>query len=128
MPPGSNLRARLGLAAAGIVSLTLVAGDAAAAPEVTHWSAYLRAQPSESAAVIDEIPHGALINVGACSGEWCQVINGVRGGWIDKDALTLPTPPRGGAPTTPPDCASAGQAAGRTPEIVRFCHTKPPGS
>ncbi len=85
---------------AGALSLLFLAQSAGAEPEVTHWSAYLRAQPSESAAVIDE---------------------------IDKDALSLPAPPRGGAPTSPPDCAWAGQAAAHAPEPTQFCHTKSPG-
>jgi hypothetical protein len=110
----------------GFASLLVFAQTAMAEPEVAHWSAYLRAQPSQSAAVIDEIRHGARIDVGQCAGDWCRVRNGAESGWIDKDALTLPAPPHGGAPTNPPDCAWAGQAAGRIPEPTKFCHTKPP--
>jgi hypothetical protein len=95
-------------------------------PQVTHWSAYLRAQPSQSGAVIDEIRHGSLIDVSHCAGDWCQVRNGAESGWIDKDALNLPTPPRGGVATNPPDCAWAGQAAAHAPEPNQFCHTKSP--
>lgn len=113
---------------AGALSLLLLAQSALAEPEVTHWSAYLRAQPSESAAVIDEIRHGSRIDVGHCAGDWCQVRNGAESGWIDKDALSLPAPPRGGAPTSPPDCAWAGQAAAHATEPTQFCHTKSPGS
>jgi len=111
-----------------LASLVALPKGAKAEPQITHWSAYLRAQPSESAAVIDEIRHGSRIDVGRCNGDWCQVRNGAESGWIDKDALTLPTPPRGGGPTSPPDCAWAGQAAGRAPEATRFCHTKFPGA
>jgi hypothetical protein len=112
----------------GLASLLISANAARAEPEVTHWSAYLRAGPSESAAVIDEIRHGSRIDVGHCAGDWCQVNNGAESGWIDKDALSLPVPPHGGAATNPPDCAWAGQAAGRAPEPNQFCHTKSPGS
>jgi hypothetical protein len=112
----------------GLASLLILANGAMAEPQVTHWSAYLRAQPSESAAVIDEIRHGSRIDVGRCAGDWCQVKNGAESGWIDKDALSLPAPPHGGAPTQPADCAWAGQAAAHAPEPTRFCHTKGPSS
>jgi hypothetical protein len=110
----------------GAAALLIMAQSAKAEPEVTHWSAYLRAQPSQSAAVIDEIRHGSRLDVGHCAGDWCQVRQGAQSGWIDKDALKLPAPVQGGGPTNPPDCAWAGQAAGRAPEATRFCHTKSP--
>jgi hypothetical protein len=109
----------------GLAVLSFV-GVAEAAPQPTAWSTYLRSGPGDTFPVIDELEHGTLLNVGACSGRWCRVVDGSTIGYIDKDALFLPKPPPAAATVRGAQgCFVADQTGYKHPTPTRYCQSEP---
>jgi uncharacterized protein YraI len=61
------------IAAAAGVLLALSAANAAAAPALATNNVNLRQGPGTTYTVIMTIPGGSNVDVGGCSGQWCQV-------------------------------------------------------
>ncbi len=110
------------------LGLAALAGPVLAQPVRIVWSTYLRTGPGSGYAVVDEIQPDTLVDLRTCNAHWCQILSGQTLGYVDKDSITLPRLPGGGAPIGGPQkCFVAGQYAWRTPAKTRFCETKPKG-
>jgi Bacterial SH3 domain len=100
-------------AAAGVL-LALSAASAAAAPALATNNVNLRQGPGTTYTVIMTIPGGSNVDVGGCSGQWCQVTFQGQNGY----AIATSFDQGGGAP--PPGAAGppagyAGPPAGPPP-------------
>jgi Bacterial SH3 domain len=91
---------------------------ASAAPGVVNITVNLRQGPGTSTPIVGRIPAGAPVEVGVCSGEWCQAtFQGMRG-YVIASALAQGGapggPPRGGPPpgAPPPPPGYAGPPPG----------------
>jgi hypothetical protein len=62
----------------------------------------LRQGPGTNYTVITTIPAGAPVNVGGCSGQWCQVAWRGQTGYVIATSLTQGGPPPGYVPPPPP--------------------------
>ena len=83
--------------AAGLFAFST--GAAAAGPALVTANLNLRQGPGTNFAVITTIPGGSTVNVGACTGEWCSVSFGSRGGYVLARNLDMDGPaPVGVAP------------------------------
>jgi hypothetical protein len=70
---------------------------ASAAPGVVNTTVNLRQGPGTSAPIIGKIPAGSPVEVGTCSGEWCQATFQGMSGYVIASALA-----QGGGPGGPP--------------------------
>jgi hypothetical protein len=70
---------------------------ASAAPAVVNTTVNLRQGPGTSAPIIGRIPAGSSVEIGTCSGEWCQATFQGMSGYVIASALA-----QGGAPGGPP--------------------------
>lgn len=77
------------LLGAGLVALS--AGAAAAAPATVESGLNLRSGPGTEYAVIDTMPAGARVDVGGCTGGWCQVSFNGEQGYASRAYLDLQT-------------------------------------
>ena len=114
---------RLGVA----LSLALAAGGAlAASPPSARlaWSTYLRSGPGETYQAVDEVEHGVAVTIDRCSDRWCRVSAPGIAGYVDRDALALPSPPS--PQPSASACVVAGQADDRRPMPTRFCSAAAP--
>ncbi len=106
--------------ALGVTSLTCA--TARAQVQHTNWSTYFRAGPNDHEAVIDEVPAKSEVDVQGCDPHWCRVQYGAAWGYIDRDALDLPSLPPGTSRIGGPQgCFVADQYSFRTPAAVQFC-------
>jgi hypothetical protein len=80
---------------AALVALSPVC--ASAAPGVVNTTVNLRQGPGTSTPIVGKIPAGSPIEVGTCSGEWCQATFQGMSGYVIATALA-----QGGAPGGPP--------------------------
>jgi hypothetical protein len=83
--------------------LTLSAQYAAAAPALATTNVNLRQGPGTTYNVITTIPGGSTVDVGGCSGQWCQIVWQGQNGYviatsIDQGGPGGPPPPGGGPP------------------------------
>jgi Bacterial SH3 domain len=100
--------------------LTLSAQYAAAAPALATTNVNLRQGPGTTYTVILTIPGGSTVDVGGCSGQWCQVVWHGQNGYViatSIDAGGPGGPPPPGAPlppgaAPPPDAGPGGPVAG----------------
>jgi Bacterial SH3 domain len=96
---------------AALVALAPVC--ASAAPGVVNTSVNLRQGPGTSTPIIGKIPAGSPVEVGTCSGEWCQATFEGMSGYVIASALAQggayggppPGAPRRGYPPPPPGYA-----------------------
>src|SRR5579862_3990171 len=96
---------------------------ASAAPGVVNPSVNLRQGPGTSTPIIGKIPAGSPVEVGMCSGEWCQATFEGMGGYVIASALaqggTSGGPPPGarrpGYPPPPPGYAGPPPGYGGPP-------------
>lgn len=66
--------------AAGLLVLASAAASAAPALVITNLN--LRQGPGTDFGIITTIPGGTTVNVITCTGEWCNVTFGGRGGYV----------------------------------------------
>lgn len=80
-------------ALAGALSLAATTADAARATADLS----VRSGPGTNYARVDVIPQGRFVNIGRCSGNWCQVRWPGRDGWASASYLAGggPAPRRG---------------------------------
>jgi hypothetical protein len=90
-------------ASAGLLS-ALSAANAVAAPALAVNNVNLRQGPGTDYAVVLTIPGGSNVDVGGCSGQWCQVTFQGRHGYAIATSFDQGggTPPAGYAPPPPP--------------------------
>jgi uncharacterized protein YraI len=74
-----------GAAAALALSTVL----AAAAPAALERSSNVRAGPGTNYPVIARLPAGAMVDVGGCTGSWCQVNTGAGAGYVARSLLAF---------------------------------------
>lgn len=83
-----NIR-RLGI---GVITTAMVmlmgAASAFAAPAQITYDTTLMSGPDKSAAAVGRLGAGARVDLGACSGYWCQVTVGGTSGWVPSDAVS----------------------------------------
>jgi Bacterial SH3 domain len=79
----------------GLVALSPVC--ASAAPGVVNTTVNLRQGPGTSTPIVGKIPAGSQVEIGTCSGEWCQATFQGMSGYVIASALA-----QGGAPGGPP--------------------------
>jgi len=60
----------------GVGLLALSAGAAAAVPAVVQTDLNMRSGPGPRYAIVGALPAGATVDVGGCTGSWCQVAYG----------------------------------------------------
>jgi hypothetical protein len=77
--------------------VVLLPASAQAAPGTVNTTVNLRQGPGTSTPVIAKIPAGSSVDVGTCSGEWCQATFQGMSGYVIATALA-----QGGAPGGPP--------------------------
>ena len=82
------------ISAAG-VALLLSVGAAAAAPATVSTDLNMRSGPGTQYGVVATIPAGATVDVGGCTGSWCQVNFDGTSGYASASYLS------GGAAATP---------------------------
>jgi Bacterial SH3 domain len=78
---------------------------ASAAPGVVNTTVNLRQGPGTSTPIIGKIPAGSPVDVGTCSGEWCQATFQGMSGYVIATALAQgggPGGPGGPPPGAPP--------------------------
>ena len=113
------------IATAAGVLLTVSAAGAAAAPALAVNNVNLRQGPGTTYTVIMTIPGGSNVDVGGCSGEWCQVTFQGQHGY----AIATSFDQGGGAPPPaaagPPPAGYAGPPAGPPP--AGYAPAPPPG-
>jgi SH3 domain-containing protein len=111
------------IATAGVL-LALSAASAAAAPALATNNVNLRQGPGTTYTVIMTIPGGSNVDVGGCSGQWCQVTFQGQNGYaiatsFDQGGGT----PQPGAAEPPP----AGYAGPAGPPPASYAAPPPPG-
>jgi uncharacterized protein YraI len=78
------VRAASGVVCAVVLAfLALPAGLAAAKPAYVPTALNLRAAPGTTNEVVAKIPGGSLVDVGACTDNWCAVT------WQDKQGFSI---------------------------------------
>ncbi len=118
--PGRILMVGVALAALAL------SGSALARPVTIVWSTFMRTGPGTGYDVVDELDHDTVVDLRTCGPRWCQIVSGPAVGYVDKDSLTLPRLPEGGAPVgAQQGCFVTGQYAWRQPSPTRFCQTRP---
>lgn len=70
---------------------------ASAAPGIVNTTVNLRQGPGTSTPIIGKIPAGSPVEIGTCSGEWCQATFQGMTGYVIASALA-----QGGSPGGPP--------------------------
>jgi hypothetical protein len=90
---------------------------ASAAPGVVNTTVNLRQGPGTSTPIVGKIPAGSQVEVGSCSGEWCQATFQGMSGYVIATALAQGGgpggPPRGAPPPgSPPPPGYAGPPPG----------------
>src|ERR1700683_3238620 len=75
---------------------------ASAAPGVVNTTVNLRQGPGTSTPIIGRIPAGSPVEVGTCSGEWCQATFQGMSGYVIATALAQGGGPGGPPPGAPP--------------------------
>ncbi len=85
---------------------------ASAAPGVVNTTVNLRQGPGTSTPIIGKIPAGSPVEVGACSGEWCQATFQGMSGYVIASALAQGGAPGGPPPGAPPPPGYAGPPPG----------------
>jgi hypothetical protein len=85
---------------AGLVALSPVC--ASAAPGVVNTTVNLRQGPGTSTPIVGKIPAGSQVEVGTCSGEWCQATFQGMSGYVIATALAQGGPPGGPPRGAPP--------------------------
>jgi uncharacterized protein YraI len=68
-----------------LAALALPAGLAAAKPAYVPSALNLRAAPGTTNEIVTKIPGGSLVDVGACTDNWCAVT------WQDKQGFSIQT-------------------------------------
>jgi hypothetical protein len=113
------------IAASAGVLLALSAASAAAAPALAVNNVNLRQGPGTTYTIIMTIPGGSNVDVGGCSGQWCQVTFQGQNGY----AIATSFDQGGGAPPPgaagPPPAGYAGPPAGPPP--AGYAPAPPPG-
>ena len=91
-------------AAATTMLLALTASHAAAAPGAVTSNVNLRQGPGTTYTVIATIPSGTNVDIGDCSGQWCQIAWHGQNGYVIASSLVQGggAPPNGPAAGTPP--------------------------
>jgi len=70
-------------------ALLLSVGSAAAMPAVAQTDLNLRSGPGPEFGVVATIPDGATVDVGGCTGSWCQVSFGGTAGFASSNYLAI---------------------------------------
>jgi len=81
-----------------------------APPAVVNTTVNLRQGPGTSYTVINKIPAGSPVDVGNCSGQWCQVTWQGQNGYVIATSLA-----QGGGGAPPPGAPPPGAVAGGPP-------------
>ncbi len=102
---------------AALVALSPVC--ASAAPGVVNTTVNLRQGPGTSTPIVGRIPAGSPVEIGTCSGEWCQARFQGMSGYVIATALAQGGapggPPRPGYPPPPPGYAGPPPGYGGPP-------------
>lgn len=119
---GRNFRTRSLVVAAFIATTSVMPVSVAEArPGTVFWTAYLRTEPGEQYAVVDEIEPRSRLEVQTCEGKWCLVSVRGRSGYVEA---TLPSTPDIRAPRSaksePPTCFNAKLNGTRSGTDTRF--------
>jgi hypothetical protein len=113
------------IAASAAMLLALSAASALAAPALAVNNVNLRQGPGTTYTIIMTIPGGSNVDVGGCSGQWCQVTFQGQNGY----AIATSFDQGGGAPPAgaagPPPAGYAGPPAGPPP--AGYAPAPPPG-
>jgi uncharacterized protein YraI len=121
MPVGVKLRAAAPWLAATVMVAT-APSLALAHPAQVAWTTFLRAGPGETYAVTDEIPGGRVVDVAACSGDWCRIVYGRAEGFVRADLVAAPpSPPPVTGAAGPPSCFRVRQSNDGRGDVVQFC-------
>jgi Bacterial SH3 domain len=105
---------------------------ASAAPGVVNTTVNLRQGPGTSTPIVGKIPAGSQVEIGSCSGEWCQATFQGMSGYVIATALAQGgAPPSGRPPGTlppgsPPPPGYAGPPPGYGPPPPGYAGP-PPG-
>jgi hypothetical protein len=75
---------------------------ASAAPGVVNTTVNLRQGPGTSTQIVGRIPAGSQVEIGSCSGEWCQATFQGMSGYVIATALAQGGAPGGRPPSAPP--------------------------
>lgn len=81
----------------GMISLTLAAGTAMAAPGLALKDEDILAQPSATAASIGKMPKGTSVDIVAKQGGWLQIKVGKSQGWVRLLSVRAGTGGSGGS-------------------------------
>ena len=101
--------------AAFALLVVLSPGWASAAPGVVNTTVNLRQGPGTSTPVVGKIPAGSPVEVGSCSGEWCQTTFQGMSGYVIATALAQGGAPGGRPPGSPPPYAGPPSGYGPPP-------------
>ena len=88
--------------AAFVGLLALSSLCASAAPGMVNTTVNLREGPGTSTPIVGKIPAGSPVEVGTCSGEWCQATFQGMSGYVIATALAQGGPPGGPPRGAPP--------------------------
>jgi uncharacterized protein YraI len=77
------------LLAAGALAAVMAVGAPSADAAQVVFDTEVKSRPDFSAAKVDDIPAGTLVNLGRCvPGDWCKVRwRGGRNGWVVAESL-----------------------------------------
>lgn len=89
-------------AAAFVALVALSPVCASAAPGMVNTTVNLRQGPGTSTPIVGRIPAGSPVEVGTCSGEWCQATFQGMSGYVIATALAQGGPPGGPPRGAPP--------------------------
>ena len=86
--------------AAGLVTAAAVSSPALAEPGQVTWETYLYAGPGQRYQVLDEVPQQQNVDIGSCSGGWCEISYDQRSGFVLAELVIRATenaakPPQG---------------------------------
>ena len=99
---------------------------ASAAPGVVNTTVNLRQGPGTGTPIIGKIPAGSPVEVGSCSGEWCQATFQRMSGYVIATALAQGGAPSSRPPGAPPPPGYAGPPPGYGPPPPGYA-APPPG-
>lgn len=111
--------ARVGLCALAAILAGSFVLPASAETKMTRFGTFLHVGPGARYAVSDEIPTRTALDVGPCSGDWCEVRYGRASGWVDGRNLVPLADRPAVAPTNCVDFVRSGWP--KAGDLERLC-------